>query len=70
MEVVKLLTTGEIAQRLKVKPSRVARVVREYSIQPAALAGVVRLFNNAAMAEIRRVLNTIDAKRAAKGGAK
>ena len=59
-----LLTSGRIAEILGTGPERVSRVLRtRRHIQPAAYAGHVRLFNNAALAMVRHEINTIDARR-------
>ncbi len=69
-QTVRLLTTGLIAERLKVRPSRVARILREHpEIRPAAMAGNARLYDREALSELRRIVNVQDARRAQRGGA-
>ena len=66
----RLNTTGLIAERLQVSPSRVGYVIATRPhIQPAAIAGRVRLFRESAVAQIRHELNAIDARRDASSDA-
>lgn len=61
----KLVTVGVIAAELGVPVDRVSRILRARpQINPSAYAGNVRLFDNAAIAQIRHELNAIDARRA------
>ena len=60
----KLVTVGVIASELGVSVDRVCRVLRtRQHIRPAAYAGNTRLFNNAAIAQVRYELNAIAARR-------
>lgn len=62
--IVKLLTTGRIAWMLDEPVARVAYVLATRPhIQPAAMAGNARLYNNLALAQVRHELNAIDARR-------
>lgn len=64
----KLATVGVIATELGVSVDRVCRVLRSRRhIRPAAYAGNVRLFDNAAIAQVRHEINAIDARRAGGG---
>ncbi len=59
--IPQLRTTGVIATMLKVPHHRVIYVLRTRKhIQPAGLAGIYRLYDNVAIAEIRGVLKKID----------
>lgn len=61
----KLVTVGVIATELGVPIDRVCRILRSRPhIKPRAYAGNVRLFDNAAIAQVRHELNAIDARRA------
>jgi hypothetical protein len=65
----KLVTVGVIAAELGVPVDRVCRILRARShIHPRAYAGNARLFDNAAIAQVRYELNRIDARR--QGGAR
>lgn len=64
----KLVTVGVIAGELGVSVDRVCRILRTRPhIKPRAYAGNVRLFDNAAIAQVRHELNAIDARRAGGG---
>ncbi len=64
-EPPKLVTVGVIAAELGMPVERVCRVLRARPhITPSAYAGYVRLFDNAAIAQVRHELNAIDARRA------
>ena len=61
-----LVTVGVIAAELGVPVDRVCRILRSRPhIKPRAFAGNTRLFDNAAIAQVRHELNSIDARRAA-----
>lgn len=65
----RLRTPGVIAERLGVPLHRVEYVLRTRPhIQPAAVAGRLRLYLPSAMAAVRHELNAIDARRAASEG--
>ncbi len=66
----KLRTPGVIARELKVPLHRVLYVLssRPY-ITPVAIAGTIRLYDRRTVAQVRRELNSIDARRANMGGA-
>jgi len=65
---LKLVTVGVIAAELGVPVDRVCRILRTHSyIRPRAYAGNVRLFDTVAIAQVRYVLNRIDARRTSKG---
>ena len=67
--IPRLLTPGRIAEGLGVPLHRVLYVLRSRArICPSARAGTLRLFDKAAVAQIRHELNGIDARRAEKGG--
>lgn len=60
-----LVTVGVIAAELGISVARVSRLLRARPrIQPRAFAGNTRLFDNAAIAQVRYELNAIDARRA------
>ena len=60
----KLVTVGVIAAELGVSVDRVCRVLRvNRHIKARAYAGNVRLFDNAAIAQVRHELNAVDARR-------
>jgi len=62
----RLVTVGVIASELGVPVERVCRILRARPhIRPRAFAGNVRLFDNAAVAQVRYELNLIDARREA-----
>ena len=59
-----LWTTGKIARELGVAEYRVIYVLRTRKyIQPTAIAGILRLYDNEAVAQIRQALSGIDARR-------
>jgi len=63
----KLVTVGVIASELGVPVDRVCRVLRvRPHIRPRACAGNIRLFDNAAIAQLRYEINGIDARREAR----
>jgi hypothetical protein len=63
----RLVTVGVIASELGVRLDRVQRVLRTRPhIRPKAYAGMVRLFDNAAIAQVLDELNGIDARREAR----
>lgn len=62
--VPSLLTPGRIAERLKTPLQRVQYILSTRPhIQPSARAGVLRLYDEHAVALIRHELNAIDARR-------
>ena len=63
----RLVTVGVIAAELNVPVDRVCRVLRcRPHIRPKAYAGHWRLFDNAAIAQVRHELNAIEARRSAR----
>ena len=65
----RLRTPGVIAQELGESLARVQYVLRTRPhIQPAALAGRLRLYDRQAVAMIRHECHAMDARRAGKGG--
>ena len=66
---VRLTTIGTIAADLGVPIHRVEYILRTRPhIKPQAVAGQVRLFDSVAVAQVRYVVNTIDARRASGRG--
>lgn len=64
----KLVTVGVIAAELGVPVERVCRMLRSRThIKPRAYAGNTRLFDNAAVAQVRHELNALAARREAGG---
>ena len=60
-----LVTVGVISAELGIRVDRVCHILRTRpNIQPRAYAGNTRLFDNAAIAQVRHELNAIDARRA------
>ena len=60
----RLVTVGVIAEEVGTTVDRVTRVLRTRPyIRPRAYAGNVRLFDNAAVAQVRHALKAIDARR-------
>ncbi len=69
--VPSLLTPGRIADDLGVSLPRVLYILAtRRHIQPAARAGTLRLYNRAAVAQIRHELNAMDARRSRQAVAK
>lgn len=65
----RLITSGVIADELRVPLHRVTRVLATRShIRPAARAGTLRLYDRRAVAQVRHELSAIDARRSSKGG--
>ena len=63
-----LITLGIIAIRCDARKHRVRRILETRPhIRAVARAGNTRLYDNEAVAQVRHELNTIDARRAAKG---
>lgn len=61
----RLVTVGVIASELKVPVERVRHIIRSRPhIRPRAYAGIVRLFSNEAIAQVRYELNRRAAHRA------
>lgn len=66
--VPNLLTPGRIADELGASLPRVVYVLStRRHILPAARAGTLRLYDDAAVAQVRHELNSIDARRTGKG---
>lgn len=66
--VPSLRTPGRMAEELGVPLARVLYVLRTRPhIRPAAKAGIVRLYDRQAVAQVRHELNAIDARRTGKG---
>jgi len=64
-----LVTVGVIANEVGISVDRVCRILRRRPhIQPKAYAGNVRLFDNAAIAQVRYESNRLDAVRHARNG--
>lgn len=60
----RLITSGRIAEELREPHSRVSHILATRPhIQPAALAGAVRLYRQSAVAQVRHEINAIDARR-------
>jgi len=53
-----LVTTGDIAQRLKVDRDAVSYALRKGRIQPVGKAGLVRLFPETALLAVQDFLNS------------
>ena len=65
----KLVTPGVIAERIGVPFHRVRHILAtRIHIQPAARAGLLRLYHDEAVAQVRYELNLIDARRAERKG--
>jgi hypothetical protein len=68
--IPRLLTSGEMSRRLKEPLSRIAHILATRpDIQPAALAGRTRLYDNRSMARVKYELNLAAARRAGRGEA-
>jgi hypothetical protein len=66
--VPSLTTPGRIAAELGVSLGRVAYILATRPhIRPAARAGTLRLYDKAAIAQVRHELNAIAARRSGKG---
>lgn len=64
-EPPRLITVGVIAAELGMPVERVCRILRARPhIKPRAYAGNTRLFDNAAIAQVRHELNAINVRRA------
>jgi len=60
----RLVTVGVIAVELGVSVERVSRILRTRPhIRPRAYAGNVRLFDNAAIRQVRQEIDKMDARR-------
>jgi len=60
----RLVTVGVIAAELGVSVERVSRILRTRAhIRPRAYAGNVRLFDNAAIRQVRQEIDKMDARR-------
>jgi len=53
-----LVTTGDIAQRLKVDRDAVAYALRKGKVQPVGKAGLVRLFPETALLAVKDFLSS------------
>ena len=63
----KLITIGVLAREAGTTVERVARILRNHRhIHPSAYAGNVRLFDNEALAQVRYMVNRLDAHRQAR----
>lgn len=58
-----LHTVAEISRQLGVPPHRIEYVIRSRRIRPVRRAGNARLFDDAAIDEVRGCLSVIDARR-------
>ena len=68
MKEPRLITPGVIAERIGVPVHRVLHVLRtRQHIRPSARAGTLRLYDNAAVAQMRQELDAINARRSACG---
>lgn len=63
---IRLITVGVLAESLGVPLARVLYILRTRPIRSAARAGTVRLFDKAAVAEVRAALDAMDARRGAR----
>ncbi|UCE61590.1 MAG: hypothetical protein JSU63_07535 [Phycisphaerales bacterium] len=64
-EPPKLVTVGVIASELGITVDRVTPILRRHPhIKPRAFAGNVRLFDNAAIVQVRHKLETTEAQHA------
>jgi len=64
----KLITVGVIAPELGIPVNRVCRILRARPhVQLRAYAGNTRLFDNAAIAQVRHELDALEARRGADG---
>lgn len=69
MSEPRLLTPGLIAAELKVPLHRVVHVLATRAhIRPAARAGILRLYDQEAIAQVRHELSAIDARRHSRKG--
>jgi len=59
----RLNTIGRLAAKLNRPVHRIEYLIRSRGIEPAALAGNVRLFSEAVLPILRRELNTVEARR-------
>jgi hypothetical protein len=57
-----LLTPGRIAQALAVPLGRVQYILRTRRIDPTARAGILRLYDSAALRQVEEALLEIDAR--------
>jgi len=57
------LTPGEIARRCSVRLHRVTHILDTRDIKPIGRAGIVRIYDEAALARVREELAKIDARR-------
>jgi hypothetical protein len=68
-QAAKLATTGRVAEILGVPKHRIEYIVRTRGIDPRAVAGIARRFDDDAIARIRHEITAIDARRSlSKGG--
>lgn len=58
-----LLTIGQIADRLKEPPARVAYVVSKYRLKPVSRVGIIRLFSEEQVKAIKQGLYGIQIRR-------
>ena len=66
-EPIQLMTSGLMAEELGVPLPRISYVLSTRKhIQPSARAGIIRLYDSTAVAQVRHELNAIDARRCKK----
>ena len=58
-----LLTVGQISERLKEPPARIAYIVSKYRLKPVKRVGIIRLFDEEQVKEIKRGLYNIQIRR-------
>lgn len=65
----RLLTPGRIAEAVNAPLSRVLHILAtRHHIRPAARAGILRLYERDAIAQVRHELSAIDARRQGRKG--
>jgi hypothetical protein len=63
LQLVSPLTPGEIARRCKVPLHRVSHILATRDIKPIGRAGIVRIYDEAALERVHQELAKVDAKR-------
>lgn len=63
-----LVTVGLLARELRRPKEDICGAMDRHGIQPAAIAGNVRVFHPDVLRTLRRIFNTEDATRSAKEG--
>ena len=58
-----LLTVGQIAERLREPPARVAYIISKYRLKPVKRVGIIRLFDEEQVNEVKRGLYNIQIRR-------